>query len=121
MKSIKRLSLALIIFSLFTISYLITLASAQDGLPKCIVNPEDGICYIVGSDKGQQNQGNAAAQGAPATFDDGLMGAAPGSAAAGHMNQGYQGGAPGSAAAGHMNQGNANKQCGPGWPNNPQC
>jgi hypothetical protein len=61
-------------FSLFSISYLVISASAQGGQPNCIVNPEDGICYDVGSDKGQQNQGNAAAQGAPSSFDDGLIG-----------------------------------------------
>jgi hypothetical protein len=59
MKIISRFSLALIMFSLFSISYLVTLASAQDGQPNCIVNPDDGICYDVGSDNGQQNQGNA--------------------------------------------------------------
>ena len=75
MKSFTRLSLGLIIFSLFSISYLVTSVSADP----CMEEPAGPA-----RDNCHQNSNPA-----------------PGSAAAGN----YQGGAPGSAAAGHMNSG----------------
>ena len=41
MKNITRLSLALIMFSLFSISYLVTSVSAQDGMPLICDDPSD--------------------------------------------------------------------------------
>jgi hypothetical protein len=76
MKGITRLSLALIMFSLFSISYLVTSVSAQKA-SDCMNHPAGSAARTMCMNKY----------------------AAPGSAAAGHMNQGYQGGAPGSAAA----------------------
>jgi hypothetical protein len=106
MKRITRLSLALIMFSLFSISYLVTTVSAQFGK----YGHNDPL-----TDSATPNAPGMGApgMGAPAPFDDGLMGTAgmPGTGApymgapgaAGMPGTGAPGGpatAPGSAAAG---------------------
>ena len=60
MKRITRLSLALIIFSLFSILYLATMVHAQTFMPPPVTDSATP---------------NAPGMGAPAPFDDGLMGA----------------------------------------------
>jgi hypothetical protein len=71
MKSITRLSLALIMFSLFSISYLVTSVSAFTD-PDCPPGTPAGTsCELDGSIIGA-----VGTNGEPGTFDDGLMGAA---------------------------------------------
>ena len=73
MKRITGLSLALIMFSLFSISYLVTSVSAQQGGYN---DPSTGDRMNTPQAQGGYNDPST---GAPATFDDGLMGA-PGAA-----------------------------------------
>jgi hypothetical protein len=95
MKSITRLSLALMMFSLFSISYLVTSVSAQNGT-KCGKANNDW-CTNAEMAASQGKAVGAPGMGAPAPFDDGLMGA-PAMGAPGTMGHnsapGTQGNAP---------------------------
>jgi hypothetical protein len=72
MKRITRFSLALIMFSLFSISYIVTSVSAQNGTKCGKVNT--GWCTNAEIAASQGTAGGATADVAPAPLDDGLMG-----------------------------------------------
>jgi hypothetical protein len=91
MKSITRLSLALIMFSILSISYLVTSVSANHDAAHRAETAAEQL-----KDLQQQSIVNQTATGA-ATFDDGLMGA-PGMGAPGMGAPGM--GAPGMGAPG---------------------
>jgi hypothetical protein len=98
MKRITRLSLALIMFSLFSISYLVTSVSAQNGT-KC-GKPQNAWCTameIHNSSSSMNSGGSSDSMGAPAPFDDGLMGA-PAMVAPGTMGHNPAAGMPGTGA-----------------------
>ena len=101
MKSITRLSLALIMFSLFSISYLVTSVSAQTGVNPGMRADHHDEPPVVGdishcdafSGPALAACVDAAHGSAPAPFDDGLMGA-PAAGAPGTMGNATGAGGP---------------------------